>query len=580
MRGVAALLATCVLASLAPAQATLNRYTEARPPDRDELNRANLRLAWSTTLPVEGYRDGIATVQLLGNQLVIRLRSGFLAVYDAATGRPLWQVHPGQPYPPIVHEVAATDRYILAIGAIRLHAYDRATGREEWTYELPTIPSAAPSADNDRVYMFLSGNRMTTFNLPARAEAPPPKDAMLVSSRSAPKYQTLTELEAKANVDYERIKPANVRLNVNVSYSSDARQLTPSVSVLESIAPPYRLNSNTRQTSASVPVLQSVVPPYRLNSNSQTTPSIVVVNQLTRIGLLSSQRDVAQPIHIRWTYVAVARFSQPPLITSERIVGASTGTQLVAASKLGGQFIYDYQTAADISATTAQFGDTLYVPTADGSLYAFDALRGKVLWRFTAGGAIARKPAVTADDIYVVTAQAAMYRLNRQTGDLLWTDPRSGLERPATNVTRFVASNDRYVYAIDGQNRLVTLDRARGSVLATVDSHDFTFALANDHTDRVYLMANNGTVVCLHDRSLALPVDVRGKEYAPPAPTEMPKETPKPPPPLPGKPPEAKPPEAKPPVAKPPKKDDKKGDKKGDKKDEMKDDKGAMKKDG
>ncbi|MCX7701680.1 MAG: hypothetical protein N2039_12460, partial [Gemmataceae bacterium] len=69
-------------------------FSRAKTPDNRELNRANLALTWTISLPMLGTRDGIATVQLLpvpdpvqkGEDrvlLVVQLRSGTLAVYDA-----------------------------------------------------------------------------------------------------------------------------------------------------------------------------------------------------------------------------------------------------------------------------------------------------------------------------------------------------------------------------------------------------------------------------------------------------------------------------------------------------------------
>src|SRR5262245_7250718 len=40
-------------------------YAPARVPDRADLAKLNLALEWSITVPLEGPRDGIATVQLI-----------------------------------------------------------------------------------------------------------------------------------------------------------------------------------------------------------------------------------------------------------------------------------------------------------------------------------------------------------------------------------------------------------------------------------------------------------------------------------------------------------------------------------
>src|SRR5213076_1234761 len=64
MRITLTVLSTLVLVAAASGQPNAN-FTRARTPDRSELDRAQLKLAWVIGLPVESNRDGIATVQLI-----------------------------------------------------------------------------------------------------------------------------------------------------------------------------------------------------------------------------------------------------------------------------------------------------------------------------------------------------------------------------------------------------------------------------------------------------------------------------------------------------------------------------------
>src|SRR6266481_3561945 len=123
MRRLAALVAVLALAPaiVQAQQPTTNVYSSPRVPDREDLNRLNLRLAYTLTLPMEGRKDGIKTMQLEYDQLIVQLRSGMLAVYDAETGVLRWSAHPGTPYPPIVPVVAADDRYIIVERDVRLY---------------------------------------------------------------------------------------------------------------------------------------------------------------------------------------------------------------------------------------------------------------------------------------------------------------------------------------------------------------------------------------------------------------------------------------------------------------------------
>src|SRR5262249_9744206 len=120
MRITLTLLGTLALVAAASGQPNAN-FTRARPPDRGELDRAQLKLAWTIGLPVESNRDGIATVQLIPvpdplrkgaetTLLVVQMRSGTIAVYQADSGRKLWSKQPPPAYPVSVPEVSYDPR--------------------------------------------------------------------------------------------------------------------------------------------------------------------------------------------------------------------------------------------------------------------------------------------------------------------------------------------------------------------------------------------------------------------------------------------------------------------------------------
>jgi hypothetical protein len=99
-----------------------------------------------------------------------------------------------------------------------------------------------------------------------------------------------------------------------------------------------------------------------------------------------------------------------------------------------------------------------------------------------------------------------MHRIKRSTGELVWRNARAD---------RFLAANPKFVYALDPQGRLMVIDQARGKELTTLDTRDFVIPIRNDRTDRLYLTANNGLIVCLHDRDYRKPMEMRKAEEKP-----------------------------------------------------------------
>jgi PQQ-like domain len=142
-----------------------------------------------------------------------------------------------------------------------------------------------------------------------------------------------------------------------------------------------------------------------------------------------------------------------------------------------------------------------------------DMVTGRVLWRHTAGSAIYRKPFATRDDLYVSSERNGLTRLNRETGETLWSIKRGNRQLTSQpDLDRVLAVNRKFVYATDRSGRLAVVDRIRGTILSTYDIRDFVVLTPNEWTDRLYLAAQNGLVLCLHDREYVLPFDHRKQE--------------------------------------------------------------------
>lgn len=562
MRIVAAMLTTLVVTISALGQQRSLVMTHPRLPDRAELERLNLKLGWATTLSLEGKRDTVATVQLFEQLLLVQLRSGLVSAYDAESGMLLWSVRPGASFPPLIPEGTADDRFVIVVRDVRMYGIGRQSGKLEWTFEMPTIPSSAPTTDGERVYICIGGMRLLAYDLPVRPGADKTvTEGLFVSSKQKPPVVS-TDKDPKGSGEKQRYSVTDFRENeIRTSASvTGSTNTTPSISVLESVNPPYRVNSNLRQLTASLAVLPSALPPFRLNSDVSSTPAMTMINNITRLEEMSQKSTPPKVLTERWALSTNVRLSHAPRVTSGGIVVTSTERAVIASPKLVAQEFYRFNTANNITGPAGQFGDTLFVPTIDSSLYALDGLRGRVSWRYTAEGPLAQRAAVVGDDVFFTTVQGQLYRLDRVTGESQWKDRRGALDRFVPEVARFVSANDRFIYAQSRTGELLVLDRKRGLVMGAIRARDFTYSFANSVTDRIYLTANNGLLVCMYDRDLTSPQ--KHPQRDPNAPTlegtpaeAKPIERPRVP--LPGPPPEEKP---------KPKKDDKPADEKADKK--------------
>ncbi len=237
-----------------------------------------------------------------------------------------------------------------------------------------------------------------------------------------------------------------------------------------------------------------------------------------------------------------------------------------------------YDTGAGLSAGPgvheAEAG--VYIGSRDANLYGYSLIQGEASWRFTTGTPVERKPFVNDEDVYATATQKGVFRLNRrgltstrltellerrgfatspqidevikeltpkkQDGNpasilslmlqkrYLTEDQKSKLRyRAGEDVwvnpegDRVVAVNPKFVYAMDVAGRLLVIDRDRGRTLSRFDMRGYPVGISNELTDRLYLGAHNGLLICLRDREYVAPKKMKSL-YEPPPPLKDPKD--------------------------------------------------------
>jgi outer membrane protein assembly factor BamB len=213
-----------------------------------------------------------------------------------------------------------------------------------------------------------------------------------------------------------------------------------------------------------------------------------------------------------WSELTNIQLTFKPLQTPETLFVISPSGKALGFAKIPREGastteLYALSTDGKIRVPPSSFGDTAYIGSDDAALYAVNMMTGKLRWRHTAGTPITRTPAATAKDVYVTSDREGLARIDRESGDAMWRIP-SG--RSFTNANpladRFLAANNRFVYASDSSGRLLVLDHKRGVRLSMLDTRDFRVPVVNELTDRLYLAANDGLIVCLHDRDQVEPI--------------------------------------------------------------------------
>lgn len=422
--GLAAAVATAVLA------ADRNMvYTAPAIPQREALERLNLKLAWYGFVHNEGRRDGLLSVQLAGRQLLVQTRSGLVTAMDAENGRTLWRTRVGLTYSSAL-PLGFNRKTVFVVNGTDLYALDRETGSQQWQFSLSGGVSAAPVAGEYQVYISYGNTRLSAYLLP--------------------RSDQLNEATTLSDVS-------------RYVQSEDA-------------------------AAGSLPGTFSALP-------VQT-----------------------------WEAVTRDRLEFAPLLGPSGILVTAPEGEVAAWQKFpkeaSGKAIemYRFKLADEtVLAAPGHYENMAYVGSQDTNVYAVDIDRGAVVWRYTSGGPVRRTPIATEKDVYVVSDRQGMARIDRATGAPLWRLPRGGVyARGNAEADRFLAANPKFVYATDPSGRLLILDRATGVKLTTYEgTRDYNVSLSNGDNDRIYLAANNGLIVCLHDREYEKPFrHTRGEEKA------------------------------------------------------------------
>lgn len=399
-------------AEAAFAQERTRLYSHPPVPPPEVLHRLNLRLAWRTVVPTLGRCDGIFSVQVLEDLILVQDISGAITAINPVDGSQRWHTVFGVPFR-TSNVLGYNATTVFAYNGLRLFGLDRRTGVVRWEFATFSAPTAAAVADNDRVYLALLGGRLEAYLLATASPA---------------------EVAATPPVPGEP-PPEHVGIGVRGALPGPAQQ-----------APRYA-----------------------------------------------------------WYFPTADRIERAPLVTPDSLLVPDMSGALVTLNKESPLVANVFQANAPLSAPVAGYGDVGYFATQDASVYAMRAFNGNVFWRYTARSPVLLRPAVTDQDVFVGGNVGGLSRLDRMTGEELWRFPEGH---------RFAAANPTFVYAIDRDARLVVLDRVRGTVLSGIDARDYPVAVTNEVTDRLYLAAHDGTLICLYDRGYAAPVAMRSGESA------------------------------------------------------------------
>jgi outer membrane protein assembly factor BamB len=176
-------------------------------------------------------------------------------------------------------------------------------------------------------------------------------------------------------------------------------------------------------------------------------------------------------------------------------VGAASGLALFARAA-SGERLFALRTDHRIDAPVRFAGDTAYVGSRDGKLYAVALPDGAPRWTFAAGDDLLAGPTVAGDVVAVGTRDGRVIGVLAASGKECWRVETAGRLRAgivAAAGALLAGSEDGKLYAIDP---------ASGAVRATFDAGVPIVAAPALGEKGLYLAASDGTVFCLDPEKL------------------------------------------------------------------------------
>ncbi|VTR96834.1 outer membrane protein assembly factor BamB family protein [Tuwongella immobilis] len=487
------------------------------------LDRLNLTQSWRIKLPMDSRANGIALVQPLRDRLYVQMTSGSLVVLDASNGRYLWAASVGVPYTNIF-PIAETDAYVYQVNGTRLYCYNRANGVLFFEMDMGSTPIVGPAARDNEVFVCLGDNSIYKLRLPVRGvlkqstyrngrkQSSQPEDLPLSPESRSPRFVGSNPIGGPTQFD-SYTRPTRMR---TIGSGSEGENKSPSLAVLPSLRPPYTVDTGSR--TESIVILESLRQPYLPPRKGTRTPSIAVIPpSIARAETLNDIRGTNYGADKVWKYASPRRVTSSPLLTEIYLFAPITSTgalenegRMIALTLDERVLDFSIDLDGQVPSALSRYGDTAYTSTLNAQTYAMEMNTGRILWR-QPGGPYPEKPVASDRELFLGGHGIGIARLNRTTGETMWSFPLAGSIR---------AINPKFVYAANNRGKLFILDRNRsvGSIgvdLASLEIGQFPVPVVNEYDDRLYLAANDGTIISLHDRTYLDPV-----RLAPPPPVE------------------------------------------------------------
>ncbi len=215
---------------------------------------------------------------------------------------------------------------------------------------------------------------------------------------------------------------------------------------------------------------------------------------------LHEQRMLPEFSHIAqiWRYQTPSEIVSPPIATARSVCFASSSGSFYSVATKGQKLIFQFETDSKIVTPLGRNENSILLASENSRMYCLNQDNGQYRWAFTSAHAIRQQPRFFGARVYVTPETVGTYALDADTGSQIW-------EKPQDQARQILMVGQSRVYAFNAQKEIVILDAAEGRVVGKLPYRQFIKTPTNDRTDRMFLVTQQGLVVCVKERDSGIP---------------------------------------------------------------------------
>lgn len=207
-----------------------------------------------------------------------------------------------------------------------------------------------------------------------------------------------------------------------------------------------------------------------------------------------------------WTFDVGEKIQAPPLIVGGRVVVASL-THLWVLNAASGRVIWNFKRGLSGWPTTgapAIMGNVVYAGLGTGTqLWALSLIDGHILWSFDTGDRITSSVMVQGDTVYIATWKGKIYALDRTSGKMRWVYLLNTVrnQNVIDGVGGSMALGDNRLFVGDYRGSILCIDALHGKMIWRYATGAQVLATPVVTPGRIYTGSGDGFFYALNSKT-------------------------------------------------------------------------------